>query len=247
MSDSDLKTLDKITIEKINKFRKNLAYLYRISRLKNSNFTIICNNCCGSFMYQSLGLIKDSPTCDMYISDYHYIDFCRNLKEYLSLPIDDPTEEELKKYPNCKAPIGMLRGKNGLRTIGLIFTHYKTLDDAREKWYRRSARVNYDNLFFILDCGMRGDKKVLDEFEKLPYENKVIFTHLKDYDRWKDTFKFSCFKEGYKQGQHLNDVSSGLFIFKGLDEFDYVRWLNKEAVLRKGKLVKRKHNKGETT
>ena len=131
------------------------------------------------------------------------------------------------RYPGCKVPIGMLRGNGELPSIGLIFTHYPSLENAREAWYRRRERVNYDNLFFILDCCTETDAELQDAFERLPYENKLIFTRLEDPERWKDTFCFSCFTDGnYHPGYFMDYLLTDNGIFHVMDEFDYVNWLN---------------------
>ena len=208
----------------------DMAYLSRLRRLSNTGFSIIANNCCGSFMYESLRLKKLSPTCDMEIASHEFVGFCRHLKEYLRMPVDAPTEEDRKKYPGCNVPIGILRGNDVLPPVGLIFTHYDSLENARETWYRRRERVNYDKLFFVMDCGVESDEELLDEFEQLPYENKVIFTKAEDRERWKDTFCFRCFTDGnYRLGYVFDYLFTESGLFNVLDEFDYVSWLNREG------------------
>lgn len=211
----------------LNHIREYLTSLYRRSRLRNRDFTIISNDCTGALMYRSLRMRKDSPTCDMTIGVYGFLPFCRHLKEYLSVPVDDPTEEDLKKFPGCKVPIGMLRGGNGLPDIGLVFTHYKTLEEAREKWYRRRERVHYDNLFVTVFWDDTAEESLLDEYEKLPYR-KVIFTSLEDKARWKDTFRFSFMGQDINADVFTYKKGTGLFRFRYLDEFDFVKWLNGE-------------------
>ncbi len=45
-----------------------------------------------------------------------------------------------------------------------------------EKWYRRAARGNFDNLFVIgMDQNLCTEQDV-KEFDKLPYKNKIIFS-----------------------------------------------------------------------
>lgn len=71
------------------------------------------------------------------------------------------------------------------------------------------------------------EEKTLDEFEHLPYENKVAFTVPEDGERWKDTFCFSCFTDGrYHPGYIFDYLFTDSGVFNVLDEFDYVNWLN---------------------
>ena len=208
--------------------RKDITCLYHRSRLKNKDFSVISNDCSATYIYTDLGMKKLSPTCGLTVEYDLFTTFCRHLREYLSLPVDTPTEEELKKYPGCTAPIGILHGKNGLPDIGLIFTHYPSLEDAREKWYRRRERVNYDNLYFIMCCGRDKDESIQDDFESLPYENKIMLTQLEDPDRWKDTLRLRCYDSGIDPWLDMPDIGRRVFTFRWFDEFDYVSWLNGE-------------------
>ena len=157
-------------------YELNKAYESRIAKLKNKDFTIIANDCCGSLIYDSLHLKKLSPTCSMTIGRYAFVIFCRHLKEYLSMPVEVPTEEERMLYPGCKAPIGMLHASDTLPPIGLVFTHYESLEKARETWCRRRERVNYDNLFFVLNCNMVKDEKLNVSFHRSPSSSLVKIT-----------------------------------------------------------------------
>ena len=75
---------------------------------------------------------------------------------------------------------------------------------------------------------MEKDEKLLDEFEQLPYENKVAFTALEDRERWKDTFSFRCFSDGnFRPGYFMDYVLTDSGIYHVLDDFDYVNWLNR--------------------
>ena len=53
-------------------------------RLKNKNFTIICDNCWAGKVYQELGLPYQTPFVGMFIFSPDYIKMLKNLKHYLS-------------------------------------------------------------------------------------------------------------------------------------------------------------------
>ena len=218
------------------------AYWYRRLRLRNKDFTIISNDCSAAFIYTDLRMKKLTPTINMVIANYDFVCFCRHLREYLSMPVDEATEEEMKRFPGCKVPVGILHGKDALPDIGLIFTHYRSIDEAREKWYERRERVNYDNLFFILDCGMEKDEKLLDAFESLPCKNKVAFTQLDDTGRWKDTFRPGCFDAGYGLWNRFPGIISEYIELRWIDEFDYVSWLNGRAkqIIKRNRIIQKR-------
>ena len=65
-----------------------------------------------------------------------FVKFACNLKEYLneSLVFIDTDAS----YPVAK-----------LKDITINFTHYKTEEEARDKWNERKNRINWNNLFII--------------------------------------------------------------------------------------------------
>ena len=54
--------------------------------------------------------------------------------------------------------------------------HYASEQEAREKWLRRCARIEWDNLL-VKFCDQNGaTPEQLRAFDALPYPNKVCFT-----------------------------------------------------------------------
>lgn len=53
-------------------------------RLKNKNFTIICDNCWAGKVYQELGLPYQTPFVGMFVFSPDYIKMLKNIKHYLS-------------------------------------------------------------------------------------------------------------------------------------------------------------------
>ena len=53
----------------------------------------------------------------------------------------------------------------------LYMNHYAKLgaDFAKEKWNERKARINWDNVIAFVNTN---NPKILDEFEKLPFDKK---------------------------------------------------------------------------
>lgn len=182
-------------------------------RLKNENFSVISSNCNGAFILHDLGQRFNSPTVNLFLYPKDYIKFLKNLEYYLSLDLEFVKEEGI-----CY-PIGSLDG------IKIYFMHYKTEEEARQKWDDRKKRINYDNLFILMAERDGCTYEDIKEFDNLKYKNKIIFTH-KEYPEFKSAF---CIK-GYENEEQLGLVYEFLNDKTGTkhyDEFDYVEWFNK--------------------
>ena len=69
-----------------------------------------------------------------------------------------------------EVPIGRLDD------VEIVFLHYKTKEEAIEKWNRRLNRVNYDNLIIKFSEQNLCDYEHLKAFEELSYKKKILFT-----------------------------------------------------------------------
>ena len=68
-------------------------------------------------------------------------------------------------------PIGLLDGR-----VEIHFLHYKSEQEAFEKWQKRKMRVDFDNLIII---GMEQNwctEPHIRQFDTLPYERKFFFS-----------------------------------------------------------------------
>lgn len=181
-------------------------------KLKNFNPTIISSNCNAGIIYHDLNLPFNSPTINLSMDTDDFIKLVGHLKYYL--------EQEIVKLEdkNYDFPCGELDD------IKIRFNHYKTFEDAVEKWNERKRRINWDNIYIIAIDGDKATYDSLQCFDKLPYKNKVIFTH-KNYPEIKSSYYIKGFEE-------MNEIGV-LIYFKNkfwtrryLDDFDYVSFLN---------------------
>ena len=213
------------------KLSRFLTLLWRRSKLKNHTFSIISNTCIGGVIAHAVGEQFRSPTVNLVIYEEDFLTFCENLRAYSTCPLE-PADAALSEKMGY--PVGILRGREaGLPDITVYFVHYKAFAEARAVWVRRFRRINYDDLFFLMDRGMDARPEILDRFHALPYPNKVFFTHLEDPVRWPDTFRISYYSEGaYKVAHMYTFVRRGLLQYRVLDEFDYVHWLNTGTIRR---------------
>ena len=107
-------------------------------KLKNSNFSVISSNCNGAFILHDLGQRFNSPTVNLFLYPKDFIKFVKNLKYYLSLDLKFIKEEGIEY------PIGLLDD------IKIYFMHYKSNEEAENKWNSRKERINYDNIFIMM-------------------------------------------------------------------------------------------------
>ncbi len=216
----------------LKRFGRALATKRRVAKLTNHDFTIISNTCVGGVITHNVGEQFRSPTVNLIIYEEQFLTFCRHLKEYSTCPVEKPTPEEALQFESFTYPIGILRGASvGLPDINLLFVHYKSFEEAKEKWKSRFRRVNYDDIFIIMDRGMDARDEILDAFYQLPFEHKVFFTHKEDPERWPNNFCFSFYTpEKYVSGCLYYNKWEGTEVHHWMDEFDYVHWLNEGTI-----------------
>ena len=179
----------------------------RRKELENHEFSIISSDCSAGCVCYDLKEQMRSPTKDLGFHADDYIRFCRNLDYYLSQPLKEDQNPPETEY--LTATCGDVR---------LILAHYDSFQQASEAWERRKRRVNFENLFFLMnDRGYCAEEHIA-AFDALPYANKVFFTH-KEYPQYKSAF--------YLTGSEcIMDFAHPWSIRRYYDQFDFVKWLN---------------------
>jgi uncharacterized protein (DUF1919 family) len=187
-----------------------------LHRLKNRTFTLISNDCWGAEVYRDFNLPYNTPFVGLMLMAPCYLALIRDLKYYLEGELrfkdrskyDYPNELREKKH----FPIGVL-GAPG-NEVEVHFLHYDSEEEARQKWTRRVARINWQNLVVKFD----GSKdyctdEILAAFDALAFR-KVCFT--------------AEAKSNIQSSIHIQDwVADGKTLFKRcLPEFDVADWLN---------------------
>lgn len=137
-----------------------------ISRIvKDKNFTIFCNNCLGGVFMHDAGKRFNSPTVNLAFDGEEFIKFLENPDKYLG------GQFKFKQCPQVDYPVA------DLEDIEIRFVHYKSEAECVEAWERRTKRIDWNNLFVIAtDNDGMGRKDLLERFDKLPYDNKIMFT-----------------------------------------------------------------------
>lgn len=149
---------------------------HRRSKLKGTDFCILSNNCWGGHVYRFFGLPYQSPTIGLYFYPEEYLRFLSNYRYYLSLPLEildsykcSKYAKELEEKGETSCPIGKLGD------VELVFLHYKTKEEAIEKWNRRVKKINYDRILIKNSFQNGMDDGQVSRFDNLEYDNKFIF------------------------------------------------------------------------
>ena len=215
----------------LSKIGREIARRKRRRKLTNHDFSIISNSCIGGVISNYLKERFNSPTVNLIIDLDDFIVFCNHLKDYSECPLEQ-TEATTNNEDQVSCPVGIIRGENyHLPDISVHFVHYKTFEEAKAKWESRFKRINYDNLFIVMEKGMYVTDDILDKFYALPYKNKVCLTERYDPERWPNNFILSYYtKELHVVGNVYNSLNIGLAQYRWLDEFDYVTWLNSGTI-----------------
>jgi uncharacterized protein (DUF1919 family) len=196
----------------VSKIRDLISYYNRL-RLRNKKPSLITNTCIGGILYHELHLKFCSPTinCGILVPE-EFITFCEHLDTYLNLPIDFVSSQ-------WEYPVGILHGEFG--DITVYFAHYKTEKEARDKWLERVKRVDYNNLYVLMDGDDCSDDQV-ELFDKLSIKNKVIIT-MKEYPQYKSVFAIR--RSDYPQGKILEYglLHGGA---RWYELFDFVHFIN---------------------
>lgn len=199
----DIKSLYNRTQHKlVEKTNPYLGGLRRRMGGVNFDFTIISNNCWAGSVYRWFHLPYMTPTAGLYFFADDYLKFLKELEHNCSIEVKQIPLENSKYRDKLIAkgqqyvPIGLIGD------VEVVFLHYPTFDEAKEKWERRCRRICWDRLI-IKNTEMNGcTPEMIAEFDSLPFDRKFIFT-TRDYGIESQV----VFKEYLGQAQIKDDTT----------------------------------------
>ena len=199
-------------------FRNFYRRLYRLrinKALLNRDFTIISNNCIAGIICHDLNVTFNTPTINLFFSNLsEFIKYVNNLSVYSNSDLVEKSNND-KEYP-----VGYLI--HDLGNIELHFMHYHSFEEAKNKWIERSKRINYENIYVVMELGIYTTQDLFDEFNNIVYKNKVAI--INDLISG-NSFKMGIYDKGYKSGKLL-EFKTPYSLKRYLDEFDYISFLN---------------------
>ncbi|WP_443091399.1 DUF1919 domain-containing protein [Basfia succiniciproducens] len=209
-----MQNLIKKAIEKIrnqvNKQFRRFINRKNQSLLSNHEMSVIASNCNGAFILHDLAEQFRSPFVNLYLEPADFVKYLQNIHHYM--------QADLQFIKTDKAyPVGKLED------LTVYFMHYHSEQEARNKWIERTKRINLDNLFILMTDRDGCRYEDLSAFDKLPFANKIVFTHKKYTE-----FSSALYIPGFEAQSQVGD----LFEFSGwngkkfYDQLDYVNWFN---------------------
>lgn len=194
------------------------------ARLKNKDFTLIASNCCAGVIYHLLGHRFDSPTINIWMNKK---DFCRFASD---LPFYMRQDLHFYKKEGRNCPCAYI-GEDD-RAVPIDFVHYKSEQEAKEKWEERKRRIHWDNLFIITCDGNQSSEEDFSLLDRAICKRKIVFTS-QDHPEIKDSFVLYTMKR-YSTAARMQLIRHPLTGKRSWQrEFDYVAWLNGEKNFRR--------------
>lgn len=146
--------------------------------LRKKDFSIISDNCWGGFIYQYFDIPYKTPFVGLFVFSSDYIRMLKKLDHYLDsdLKFIEPNKtkykEELIKHNTYGTyPIALLGGD-----VEIHFLHYKTNEEAYDKWCRRLKRINKNNLIIKFCDRDLCTSELIREFDLLNFKDKVMLS-----------------------------------------------------------------------
>ena len=169
-------------MNKIKKFAKALREIYLklrrekyMRRLKlqiPEDASIFAMNCFGGHFSQSLHRKYNTPTAGLFFFADDFNKIIRDIN-IIKRPIKFIAESKYKEHITQIYPIGVFEGTD----IEIHFLHYHNRNEALDKWNRRIQRFNFNKWIAVGFCQNLWSEKTIQEFAKLEYPNRVLFTN----------------------------------------------------------------------
>lgn len=189
--------------EAVKNIPYNIRRAYNKKRIRSRDFTVISNNCWAGKLYQYLDMPYLSPTVGLYFFADDYIKFVKNLKYYMSLELEFISANESKYSDELKIRNQLDRIIGVLDDVEIVFLHYHSEKEAYEKWNRRKARINWENLYFKFSKMNLCTEEHMKEFSELPCLHKILLNNRR---KVKYNCEFYWSGEVDKSGQIIIDT-----------------------------------------
>src|SRR6187402_3435763 len=121
--------------EKLLGLRDKLFSIHETRKLQQKPFAIVTNNCWGYELYNSIGREYNTPFIGLFLFPECYVKFLENFDASINGELT--FIEQSRYYDSPKHyPIGRIA-----QDIEIHFLHYKSNEEALNKWTRRVERL----------------------------------------------------------------------------------------------------------
>ena len=189
--------------------------------LKNTDFSILANNCWGGIVSRDRHLPYNSPTCGTYFFSKDYLRFLGDVHGYLAMEMEEVPVNESKYADKLLELHGPDTVIARLRDVEIVMLHYPTFAEAKAKWERRAKRIRWDNLLVKYSDQNEFEPEDFDTFRSLNFKNKLFLTTNPDYqsdftvvipDEWHEGYAVDDIKSSFKVmsvNELLNNLTRG--------------------------------------
>ena len=209
-----------VVLSKKQLFRRKRVLKNRVKLLTNTDFTLIANNCNGCVLLHELGLRFNSQFVDLSINGPDYVKYLQSFDVYNNMELSFVADSSVPY------PVGMLGD------LRIDFVHYKSEEQAKNKWEERKKRINKDNMFVILTEQDECTPECVKAFDNLPFRNKVVFTR-RNYSDVKSSVFVRKYENNPRGVYMFLEFENRLSIKRNYDVFDFISWFNGETNLSK--------------
>lgn len=204
--------------------RKKAAGLFRPKldaqireKLEGIEFSVFCNNCLAGVFYHDASRKFTSPTINTAMDGEDFVRFLERPEYYLNQPMQFIT------WPGHDYPIARIDD------IEVRFVHYKSPEEAEEKWHERANRIVWDNLFIVAtNHDGAGSPEIMERFDRLTYKNKIMFVS-QEYPQYEWAVTVPQFK-----GRFQVRIMTAFANFKGQRYyetcFDLPSWIRENSL-----------------
>lgn len=219
-------TIRERLIHKIAVKTQRLLAPIRRKQLASTDFSIISNNCWGGVAYEYYGLQKQSPTVGTYFYAEEYIKFLENFKECVESEIVMISASASRYAEDLKlkgedVPVGRL-----INGAEVVFLHYKNPELAKEKWNRRTKRLNWENLVFKFSYMNDCTEEIIERFDSLDLPGKKIaFVRT---EKEAEALNCGVYYPGYEKDEQIENDT-----FYWNKYFDVTAFLNGKGIVKK--------------
>lgn len=174
------------------------AFLNKIDliKLKNRDFTIISSNCVGGVIYHDLGMKFLTPTINLnFKSLQDFIFYVQNIEDFQNAELIEITDSEYD------FPVGRLLSNSG-KSVVINFMHYKSFEEAKRKWFERSNRINFENLYVIIECRFKLDEATANMINDIKFKKRILTSPINE-NLIDDVCILDIYDENYAPGKSL--------------------------------------------